>query len=169
MMIFDKNLPLSQIACRRHRWLLESLARISSLASYTLTMLWESDLAITCIAASVFIQFWGAYSLTDQPIHLLSLFRIEWTPTTTHFEQENAQWPEINVFPVTFLIEQDFRGQISVDSESKLITLSGRWSGSLSGPTECVSQLIIGKIRLRETKVTQCYMSRSVKQDVLRF
>ena len=52
-------------------------------------------------------------SVTNQSVHLLRLLRIERTPSTTHFEQQHTERPEINVFAVSFLVEQNFRGEIS--------------------------------------------------------
>lgn len=59
-------------------------------------MLWESNLAVA-----------------DQAVHLLRLLGIERTPPAAHLEQQDTKRPEVDVFAVTFLVEQDLRSEVS--------------------------------------------------------
>jgi hypothetical protein len=84
------------------------------------TMLGETNLSVTCKSASSLIQ---PSQLTDQPVHLLSLLRIERTPSTTHLEQQHTKGPEIDISSITLFIQQDFRGEVLGRSAERVCEL----------------------------------------------
>ena len=88
---------------------------------------------------------------TNVLVHLLSVFGIERTPTTTHLEQENTQTPEIDKFRVAVFIEEYLRRKV------------------FSRTAKRVCQFIRSQVRFRQAEITQRNMSGSIKKDILRF
>ena len=111
------------------------------------TMLWEPDFAVA-----------------NQAVHLLSLLGVEWTPSTAHLEEQDTEGPEIDVFAVTFLVQQDFRGKVPA-CETNVLNKS---VSSLGRSAEGVGELVVGKIRLRQAEIAERNVTGRVEQDVLR-
>lgn len=87
-------------------------------------------------------------AITDQPVHLLRLLRIERTPSTAHFEQQYTQRPEIDMLAVSLFIQQHFRREV------------------LGRAAERVGELVVGEVGLGQAEITQSYVARRIEQDV---
>jgi len=57
---------------------------------------------------------------TDVFIHHLYVLRIKRTPSTTHFEKQDAQTPKIDNLAIASLIEQDFGSQVLCGTTKRL-------------------------------------------------
>lgn len=75
-------------------------------------MLGEADLAIACSGSAVAAQR-SDVKLTDQSVHLLGLLSVERRPAATHFKQEHAEGPEVDMLAVSLLVEQNLGRKIS--------------------------------------------------------
>lgn len=90
------------------------------------------------------------FSKGDVLVHLLRVFGVEWTPTTTHLEDKNTERPEIHHFCIPLFIQQDLGSEV------------------LSGTAERVGRVILREIGFGQAKVTEGNMAISIQQDILR-
>lgn len=77
------------------------------------------------------------FAKADILVHLLRILRVEWAPSATHFEQQDAQGPEIDKLGVTMLVQEHLRSQV------------------FSCATECCRQLVRAEIGFRQSKVAK--------------
>jgi len=62
----------------------------------------------------------------DVLVHLLSILRVEGTPSTAHLEEKDSERPEVDELGVSVVVEEDFRSEVSA-SERRISFSSGNW------------------------------------------